>query len=140
MDSLKRRRAAQAGTITLIRQLQKAQLEDHSALNIPKINRQLASLATANEAYKALHAEIEEQSLEEDYEDEEVILAQHLDAYEEAETLGHLLLSIASVLNDARSLKEQVHELEQMIQDYPDKSYIRADNQRYQDKTRSSAY
>ena len=112
MDSLKRRRAAQAGTITRIfKQLQKAQLEDHSALNIPKINRQLASLATANEACKALHAEIEELSLE-DYEVEENILAQHLDDYKETETLGHLLLSIASVLNDARSLKEQVRELD----------------------------
>ena len=127
MDSLKRRQAAQAGTTTRIfKQLQKAQLEDHSALNIPKINRQLASLATANEAYKALYAEIEEKSLE-DYEAEEDILAQHLDAYEEAETLGHFLLSIGSVLNNARSLKEQVRELEQrqMIQDYPDKSTSR---------------
>ena len=105
MDSLKRRQAAQAGTTTRnFKQLQKAQLEDHSALNIPKINRQLASLATANEAYKALYAEIEEKSLE-DYEAEEDILAQHLDAYEEAETLGHFLLSIGSVLNNARSLK-----------------------------------
>ena len=127
MDSLKRKRAAQAGTITRIhRKLQKVQAEDLNAMNIPQLNRQLASLETANEAYKQLHADLEEQFREDvDEGEEEEILSQHLDAYEEAETLAHLL-HLASALNDAQSIMEQIKELEQMIEDYPDKSYEQA--------------
>ena len=81
MDSLKRKHTAQAGTITRIDwKLQKVQAEDFNALNIPQLNRQLASLATANETYKQLHADIEEQFRED------------VDEGEEEEILSHILM------------------------------------------------
>ena len=61
MDAARRRRSAQTGTITKICQkLHHAQAEDEASLVIPHIERQLTSLASSFEAYKAVHQEIAE--------------------------------------------------------------------------------
>ena len=51
--------------------------------------------------------------------EEEEILSQHLD---DTKSLAQLLLSTASSLNDAQSVREQIKEIERMIEEYPEKS------------------
>ena len=125
MDSLKRRRAAQAGAITrILHKLQRAQAEDTDLLNIPQLDRHIVSINNASEMYKQVHADIIDQHPDEvNPVEEDETLAQHMDAYEEAELLAHLLLSTASAFNHACSIQEQVREIERMMGESPGKSY-----------------
>ena len=63
--------------------------QDPEALNIPHLERQIVSLNTANDSYQQLYCSIEEQFPDQiDATEEEEILTQHLDSFEEAETLS----------------------------------------------------
>ncbi len=55
--------------------------------------------------------------------EEEQTLAKHLDAYEEADLLAHELLTLASTYHDTLSLRGQVQDIEQKINEFSDKSY-----------------
>ena len=69
-------------------------------LNIPQLEKHLVSLHTANESYKQVHSDIQDKFPEEvNMSEEEEVLSQHLDVFEDTESLVQLLLSTASSLN-----------------------------------------
>ena len=62
MEALKRQRSSQAGNITrIVRKLQRSRDEDPANLNLQLLEKQLASINSANEVYLQWHAAIEEQ-------------------------------------------------------------------------------
>ena len=98
MEALKRQRSSQAGNITrIVRKLQWSRDEDPANLNLQLLEKQLASINSANEAYLQWHAAIEEQFEGEINPDEEdSILEQHIDNYEEAEALAQHLINVST--------------------------------------------
>ncbi len=125
MDNLKRKRAGQAGNITrVLKKLQDTQWADLDALNIPQLERYISSLKSANDTYLQIHEDIvDNYSNAINQDEEEQTLAKHLDAYEEADLLAHELLTLASTYHDALSLRGQVQDIEQKINEFSDKSY-----------------
>ncbi len=125
MENLKRKRAVQAGNITrVLKKLQDTQRADLDALNIPQLERYISSLKSANDIYLQIHEDIvDNYSNAINQDEEEQTLAKHLDAYEEADLLAHELLTLASTYHDTLSLRGQVQDIEQKINEFSDKSY-----------------
>ena len=109
------KKIAQAGTVTrLFHKLQKAKADGDDYLDIPQLEKQIESLCNVSEAYIQVH----------NADDEEKTLVNHMETVEEAELLAQLLITTASLYNDACTLKNKVQDLKGLVGESPDKCYL----------------
>ena len=106
MDQLKRKRAAQAGTITRIfHRLQRLQDEEPSELDIRQLQHHISSLRTADIAYFSIQCSIEElHSDNVDYSEETESLDQHNEALIKAIALAERLIALRQLHTMATDL------------------------------------
>ena len=126
MEQLKRKRSSQAGNMTRIfHKLQRLQAEDSACLNL-QLEKHLAGINAANDAYQQWHAAIEEQFVDQiDTTEEDETLSQHMDACEEAEALAQHLINVSTAMSTALflSLRKQMTKVDTLMTDTPDKSF-----------------